>query len=313
MKAKGSRLLNIFLILGLLAFVLIATYRIAFYASYLYFDINEMEFDWHGGEQDVLVNTDGNSWIIESGAVEGFVRINRSHHRLHINVWQNDSIAGRESIINIRSGCVKGLGNKTAQLRVVQRGKRTTFINVSKQAVSFPEQGGTDTLNITIDGGTWDVVASPLWISRSISGNTLVLKASPNKGEARGSQVTIKSGEITSTIEVSQNEGFTKFWESFTTSPAFQKSRIAFPLPYAYWDYMYDDDDGPSVITDSIAKENWNFENFHETSEYQVLKENKGDSFNIIFAGRNCGIHEEYIFELNNGEWYLTRIEDYSD
>ena len=58
MKNNKGCLLNTFFILGLLALILVVTYRVAFYADYLYLDNNEAVFSGIGGERVIKVQTD---------------------------------------------------------------------------------------------------------------------------------------------------------------------------------------------------------------------------------------------------------------
>ncbi len=147
---------NVFLILGLVALVLTATYRIVFYASYLNIESTEVIFDWTGGEQDVLVSTDANSWIVENGEYVGWATFQKRGNYLHIHVEQNNSDENRNDHITIRSGYIggvgstrAGLGNKWEWLEILQKGKQFDYngdLVINVKGVSFvmkPVKGGS--------------------------------------------------------------------------------------------------------------------------------------------------------------------------
>lgn len=216
MKDNGGCFLNTFLILGLLALILTVTYRIVFYARYLYLDTYEVVFDWTGGEQDIWVNTDANSWIIENGEYVGWASFQKGGNMLHIRAYQNDSKEDRDDDITIRSGYVKGLGstraglgNKSTTLWIKQKGKRTTYLNASKQTVSFSEYGSKETISVSTDGDSWSVVSCPDWVTKTVSDNSLVLKVSSNNGRRREGIVRLKSDDVVTDINVNQPSSLT--------------------------------------------------------------------------------------------------------
>lgn len=123
MKDNGGCFTNAFLILGLIALALALTYRFGFYARYLNFDKTEMVLDWTGGEQEIWVSTDGNSWTIDDKETAWWLSYQKWGNYLRISAYENDDKEERSTYVKINSGSIKGLGNKWDWLRVVQNGR----------------------------------------------------------------------------------------------------------------------------------------------------------------------------------------------
>ena len=243
MKDNGGCFLNAFLVLGLIVLALTLTYRLACYARYLYFDKTEVVLDWAGGEQEIWVSTDGNSWTIDDKETAWWLSYQELGNCLRISAYQNNDKEERSVYVKINSGSIKRLGNKWAWLRVVQNGRIENVVY-----------------------------------------------------------------EQTNKLET-----FAEFWKSFCNDPAFQKSRIKFPLLLTYYEETFDDWGSVTKKTDYVYATEWRFDDFKDTPEYQVLIEKKDGVYSVIQAGRECGIHVEYFFESNNGKWYLVRVEDISN
>lgn len=197
---------KVFLLLGLLVFALIATYKVVFFASYLNVDQDEVVFEWTGGEQNIYVSTDARSWIVEDDENVYWASFSNWGSTLHIYAYnQNNSKEDRSAYIKIRSGSIKGLGNEWRWLRVVQKGKQATYLNASKQTVSFSERGSSESLRISTDG-EWYVVDRPNWIKSGPSGETLTLWAEANNGRtSREGVVRVKADTISVEIKVIQS------------------------------------------------------------------------------------------------------------
>lgn len=243
MKDNGGCFTNAFLILGLIALALALTYRFGFYANYLNMDNSEVVFDWTGGEQEIWVSTDGNSWTIDDKETAWWLSYQKWGNYLRISAFENVDKEERSTYVKINSGPIKGMGNQWDWLRVIQNGKAE---NVVYEQTNEPEM-------------------------------------------------------------------FTEFWKSFCNDPAFQKSRIQFPLVLTYYEETFDDWGSVTEKTDYLYATDWHFDDFKDTPEYQVLIEKKDDVYSVIQAGRECGIHVEYFFRSYKGKWYLVRVEDFSD
>lgn len=216
MKNKKGCLLNLFLITGFLTLASVVTYRYVFYARYLHFHDREVEFDWHESERSVWVNTDANSWTIEKNVLADWITYYRDRDYLCIFTSQNDSVTDRECYVKIRSGYEWGSNfaswagfGKSDQLKIVQKGKHATYLNVSKQTVSFSERGGSESLQISTDGNGWHIEDCPNWITNTVSGNTLVLRVPANNGNSSlAGIVRIKSDGIATEIKVLQESAY---------------------------------------------------------------------------------------------------------
>lgn len=330
MKNTNGCFKNKFLILGLLALILTVTYRTFFYARYMeLYDKAIVDdvlfssadcgvkdivvvFDCDGEEKDIMVHTDANSWICGIDEFVGWVTFQKDSTVLHVRVIQNFS-QERDCTISVWSGFVRGLGKK-CELRVIQKGKEATYLNTDPSEVSFSEQGGTESVQINTDGSECVVNSCPYWITASILDNTLSLTAKKNDGQSsREDVVIIKSDEIKTVIKVLQKpagpEDFLEFWRVFTTDPGFQIGRTKLPLPFVYWDEL---DNDFIKRTEYLTAKDWRFSDFGETPEYVVRIQQKDGAYLVTLAGRECGICVDYYFNLDNGQWYLTKIVDHS-
>lgn len=334
MKNTNGCFKNKFLILGLLALILTVTYRTFFYARYMelydkaivddvlfsFADCGVKDivvvFDCDGEEKDIMVHTDANSWICGIDEFVGWVTFQKDSTVLHVRVIQNFS-QERDCTISVWSGFVRGLGKK-CELRVIQKGKEATYLNTDPSEVSFSEQGGTESVQINTDGSECVVDSCPYWITASILDNTLSLTAKKNDGQSsREDVVIIKSDEIKTVIKVLQNslvqEKFTDFWKLFHGDSVFQKSRIKYPIPYVFYEYEYDGTDEVQKTIRYIKETEWNYDKIYDNVTNTEIVEKNDDSIIAIRRGDGCGILIEYYFEIFDGKWYLTRVEDYSD
>ena len=74
----------------MIALVLTLTYRLAFYARYLSFDKTEVVLDWTGGEQEIWVSTNGNSWTIDDKETAWWLSYQKWGNYLRISAYEND-------------------------------------------------------------------------------------------------------------------------------------------------------------------------------------------------------------------------------
>ena len=226
MKDKGGCFLNIFLILGMLAFALTVTYRVFFYASYVDLESDEIFFEWTGGELDVWVSTDANYWIVEDDEYVDWASFSKCGSYLHIYACENDDREERIAYIEVGSGVIKGWGNERSWLRIVQEGKKATYLNASKQMVSFSEYGSWESVDISTDGFSWSVESCPDWVSNSISGNSLFLEAPLNNDMQREGVVKIKSDDLVTEINVKQQSSLTVSISSIQIGNVYRDGRI---------------------------------------------------------------------------------------
>ena len=109
-------------------------------------------------------------------------------------------------------------------------------------------------------------------------------------------------------------EKFNKFWKSYAANPSFQKERTKFPLSYSYYEESYSEYEDPSLVTEYIPAGEWNYIDFNDTSEYNVeIQQKNSTKYEVFLSGNENGIAIEFLFELYEGKWYLSKVTDYSN
>ena len=85
--------------------------------------------------------------------------------------------------------------------------KETVTVSVSPVSLSFPTEGGTETISVT-SNGLWYAKAEGSWLilsATSGSGNgSIQVTASANAGDARNGQVIFETADNKTTVNVSQ-------------------------------------------------------------------------------------------------------------
>lgn len=108
---------------------------------------------------------------------------------------------------------------------------------------------------------------------------------------------------------------FEAFFEQYRTDTAFQTAHTVFPLTYIYLDYGEED---MITVEETIAQEDWAFNNF-DMNEYSET----GEAFLTLGDGENgskvaevrimgTGVALDYVFELVDGHWKMTKYIDSS-
>ncbi|WP_337043605.1 hypothetical protein [Emticicia sp. 17c] len=108
-------------------------------------------------------------------------------------------------------------------------------------------------------------------------------------------------------VEQLKNEDFDSFLKRFCSEKDFQHNRTRFPLVSKYYDV---DAEEPTIKV--FQKEEDEFSDLNKKEFIKkVTKENpKKCILNIQIDG--TGIYVDYIFELINGQWFLTTTIDQS-
>lgn len=108
-------------------------------------------------------------------------------------------------------------------------------------------------------------------------------------------------------VEQLKNEDFDSFLKRFCSEKDFQHNRTRFPLVSKYYDV---DAEKPTIKV--FQKEDDEFSDLNKKEFIKkVTKENpKKCILNIQIDG--TGIYVDYIFELINGQWFLTTTIDQS-
>lgn len=126
-----------------------------------------------------------------------------------------------------------------------------------------------------------------------------------------------RSTQPSTLIAKKQPESFSVFFDQFNSDSTFQRSRVVFPLDYY-----------------SVTEESTDYELINQpidSSEYLILDLNYDDSIAnqafdaykriiqttndttwVKFTGIENGIHEEFIFALRKGKWFLVKAVDAS-
>lgn len=124
-----------------------------------------------------------------------------------------------------------------------------------------------------------------------------------NTNEAKGIKDAIN-------IILFQNgENFDIFFNEFQKDSIFQKDRIIFPLKCLQYDTEND-----SFSEMFINKKEWKYIDFSKLPENYLKKIIKisDDEFIYNIQIEDTGVSVNYIFENNNGKWYLVEIKDES-
>lgn len=116
----------------------------------------------------------------------------------------------------------------------------------------------------------------------------------------------MESGEKVNNVH-SKEENFESFLKKFSSDKDFQFSRIQFPVN----NKVYNTDTGQFENL-FIPKADWTFSNFNNKLYSKKVTEENAKKFILNIQIDDTGVHIDYIFELINGEWFLTAIIDES-
>jgi hypothetical protein len=108
---------------------------------------------------------------------------------------------------------------------------------------------------------------------------------------------------------------FEDFFEKYRTDSVFQMAHTVFPLTYIYLDYGEEE---MERVEETIQQEDWGFNNF-DMGEYGEL----GEAFLTLADGESgskvaevrimgTGVALDYVFELIDGSWHMTKYIDSS-
>lgn len=180
---------------------------------YLEIDNSSLTFDGKGS-QDVQVQASADlDWTIANHPSWIYVSSSntKGNATLTITVKEdNPQTTARTGTVTLRNERF----NLSASVDVSQEG---TWLKVDKNSLSFPVDGGAETITIT-SNADWEVKDCPSWLSYSpekgsAGTNTVTLTADENSGNAAQSgtvRISCKSGSINIPIDVSQKEPFLK-------------------------------------------------------------------------------------------------------
>ena len=149
----------------------------------------ELQFPKTGGEEQITVSSDG-SWNIEN--CPEWLKVEAKDSTLMLKIGLNDSGAPREGTLELVGGEAK------ASITVKQADVCTRLIP-STEKVTFPKEGGTETINIDTDGGDVKAEATK-GVSADYSNGQLTLTAPANEGGTIKGTVNLTCDEQAATI-----------------------------------------------------------------------------------------------------------------
>lgn len=161
-------------------------------ATYITPDKAQLDFTIEGGEENVIVSTDG-SWEIK--ACPEWVTTELQENTLVVKVPHNDTGDMRRGNIVLASGDVR------ATIAVKQM-TLCTHITPESDTMEFDKTGGTQTMNIDTDGALQ--VTTPEGFTARYAGGVLTVTTSANEGGKRSGQITLTADGQTATIAVTQ-------------------------------------------------------------------------------------------------------------
>lgn len=147
--------------------------------------------------------TDGDNWDFKTDA--SWLLAEKSG-QTSLSIMAEPNTAGASRSVKIFLYFGEDKSDTTNYLIVTQAAG--TQLSVSKSVIVFDETGGTASLNVSTDYGSWTVSCEEDWVDLSQDGNTLNISVGSNEDELREASVMISSGpegsEAVQTVTVSQ-------------------------------------------------------------------------------------------------------------
>ncbi|WP_301048623.1 BACON domain-containing carbohydrate-binding protein [uncultured Phocaeicola sp.] len=146
------------------------------------------------------------------------------------------------------------ISRKRKTVKVIQEAGYPSYIDLDKSSISFDKNGkslsGSSSFIITTDGVLNDAVSFPDWISvvlDSIDNNTIRCTLSVGKNEKgkNTGKITVKSGSISKSLNITQQSGLANFIRV-------DKTNITVPTTYETIEYVNIMTDGTSWFVDSV-------------------------------------------------------------
>jgi hypothetical protein len=108
------------------------------------------------------------------------------------------------------------------------------------------------------------------------------------------------------TNKTSDFESFEGFEKRFFSDPKFQLERIIFPLDNSFWNL-----DTESFDNEIINKYDWEYSSLNDRKYLKKVEKSKSEATLNIQIYDN-GVSVNYIFQLKDRKWFLTKIIDES-
>lgn len=158
-------------------------------ATFIYSSEQVVQFPKTGGEKQITVSSDG-SWNIEN--CPEWLKVEVKDSILMLNIGLNESGAPREGTLELVGGEAK------ASITVKQADVCTRLI-ASTEKVTFPKEGGTETIIIDTDGGDVKVEAKE-GVTAEYNNGKLTLTTPANGGGTINGTVNLTCDEQATTI-----------------------------------------------------------------------------------------------------------------
>ncbi|MDR0233177.1 MAG: hypothetical protein LBI82_13845 [Dysgonamonadaceae bacterium] len=166
-------------------------------ATYIRTNISQKTFDSKGGTQDITISSDGKTYNVVSNSPE-WCSVETKSGFFTVTCKQNYG-AYRSATLTVTAD------NKTAPPVLIEQTEAVaTYIRSNPNPIKINALGGKMDISIITDGYAWSYSDVPSWLTVSKSGKTLSLTAQNNSGNARNGNITISSGNYSSSINILQ-------------------------------------------------------------------------------------------------------------
>ncbi|MDR1631800.1 MAG: hypothetical protein LBR97_02790 [Dysgonamonadaceae bacterium] len=145
---------------------------------------------------------------------------------------------------------------------------------------------------------------------------TILLVCSCKNNSQAKIEISNLSKDTTSLIvEMQKMEDFQSFLTNFQHDSVFQINRVKFPIKYyIYESGSYMDNSGNVIDLHNreviINKDDWEYQNFVEYKK--IISKTNENEYNLELQIEDTGVSVNYIFKINNNQWYLVEIVDES-
>jgi hypothetical protein len=150
---------------------------------------DSLGFEIAGGTKSVTV-TSGRPWTMEGSADWVTASASEGYPGTEVSFTADTNFTDKERSAEFTFKCA----SNTAVLKVTQKAASYN-ISVDKESISFPVEGGEETVTVTADS-EWEISGSADWISYTVTDDKILFKASKNTlAESRSVTYTLTSGK----------------------------------------------------------------------------------------------------------------------
>ena len=167
----------------------------------------KISFPKEGGSQEVAFSSNSSNDNVEITTSSSWISVRKSSNgKITVSVRKNEGDKRKGQIEVKAYSTLFGVrtGSNTGVIYVEQSSGYASYLNVSSCELSFNQNGGTQSITVNTDG-YWSInETTESWGHVSISGNTISLKIDANNNEDRTDYFTLKSGDKTCRINITQ-------------------------------------------------------------------------------------------------------------